>query len=357
MSQPLDIFNDDAFSLSTLTAAINNIDHVPGRVGDLVFVGISEGIPTTRVSVERKGDAINLIATSARGAPAQQEREAKAEMIDFDVPQIKLESTINAHELQDVRAYMGAPADVFGDRLRGAQNAVTSRMNKMTSRHDLTLEHHRLGALKGQILDADGSVLVDLFEEFGVLNSFGLPAPEEFDFELDDWSQSAFNKHLRQRCAEVIRAMHRVGKVTIPKEARVWALCGDNFFDKFLEHPSVKRAYDGTDAARKALGDSFVDGVFEFGGVFFENYTGTDDNTTVAIDADEARFFFTGVPGLYQESFAPADFLDTVNKPGLPRYARTALEPGTDQPRWVMLHTQQNPLPLCLRPQTLMKVT
>jgi hypothetical protein len=355
MSNVLDIFNDDAFSLSTLTASINNIDHVPGRAGDLVFAGISQGIPTTAVSVERVGEAINLIATSARGAPAEQEREAKRELIGFKVPQIKLEATIHAHQLQNVRAYIGAVPDQFGDQLRGAQNAVTSRMNKMTRRHDLTLEHHRLGALKGVITDADGSVLVDLFEELGFLNSNGFAAPEEFDFALGDYSQSAFNKHLRQRCAEVIRTMKRNAKMEVPSTARVWALCGDNFTDKFLEHPSYKKVYDGTNAAKTALGDSYVDGVWEFGGIFWENYIGTDDNVTVAIDPDEARFFFTGVPGIYSESFAPADFLDTANKPGLPRYARMALDQELQQ--WVKLHTQQNPLPLCLRPQTLMKAT
>jgi hypothetical protein len=350
MSQSLDVFNDDAFSLSTLTAAINAIDHVPGRAGELVFAGVSAGIPTTRVSVERVGDALTLIQTSARGAPAPKESEDKRELIDFNVPQVKLESTIYAAELQDIRAYPGAVREAFGDRLRGAKSAVRSRMDKMTGRHDLTIEHHRLGALKGVITDADGSVLVDLFEEFGFLNSDGQPEPEEFDFDLDTWSIN-----LRTKCSDVVRAMKRNAKTEIPSDAKVWAFAGDTFFDKLLEHPSVKKVWDGTASAKSALGDSYVDGVFEFGGIFFENYTGTDDNTTVAIDPDEARFFFTGVPGLYSESFAPADFLDTVNKPGLPRYARIALDPKFAQ--WVELHTQQNPLPLCLRPSTLMKGT
>jgi hypothetical protein len=34
---------------------------------------------------------------------------------------------------------------------------------------DATLEHLRIGAIKGQILDADGpAVIYDLFTEFGV---------------------------------------------------------------------------------------------------------------------------------------------------------------------------------------------
>lgn len=352
MSNSLDVFNDDAFSLSSLTAQINAIDHVPGRAGGLAFVGVSSGVETTSISIERQGETLALIATTARGAPAEQERTSRRELLGFEIPHIKLESTIYAHEIQDVRAYVGAPYNAADDQLRGAQTVISRRMNKMTGRHDLTIEHHRLGALKGIIRDADGSVLVDLFEEFGFLNSDGFAAPEEFDFGLADWSA---NKSLRNECSQVIRAMRRAAKLPIPEDSFVWAFAGDNFFDKLLEHPNVKNVYDGTTAAKQRLGDSYVSGVFEFGGIMWENYQGTDDNETVATDPDEARFFFTGVPGLYQESFAPGDFLDTVNTPGLPRYARIAFEPGLN--RWVKLHTQQNPLPLCLRPQTLMKAT
>jgi len=50
---------------------------------------------------------------------------------------------------------------------------------------------------------------------------------------------------------------------------------------------------------------------------------------------------------------APADFNETVNTPGLPLYAKLAprkFERGWD------IHTQSNPLPLCRRPEVLVKV-
>jgi hypothetical protein len=99
------------------------------------------------------------------------------------------------------------------------------------------------------------------------------------------------------------------------------------------------------------LGKNYEFGTFEFGGIVWENYQGTDDNSTVAIAADEARVFVSGVPGLYAEYFAPADFMETVNTIGLPRYAKVAVDQRFNQ--FVEIHAQQNPLPLCLRPQTL----
>jgi hypothetical protein len=158
---------------------------------------------------------------------------------------------------------------------------------------------------------------------------------------------------IRAKCQAVQRYMRRHAKMLIPASAKVWAFCGDEFFDKLLEHPSVKGVYDGFASAERRLGDNYAFGVFEFGGVFFENYQGTDDGTTVAIAPDECRFFFTGVPGLYAEYFAPADFIETANTLGLPRYAKIA--PDARFGRFVEMHVQQNPLPLCLRPQTLVR--
>ena len=56
----------------------------------------------------------------------------------------------------------------------------------------------------------------------------------------------------------------------------------------------------------------------------------------------------------FRTYFAPADFNETANTLGLPLYAKQ--EPrkfgrGTD------LHTQSNPLPICLRPEVLVKGT
>jgi hypothetical protein len=145
--------------------------------------------------------------------------------------------------------------------------------------------------------------------------------------------------------------MYRAAKMTLPKEALVWSFAGDNFFDALISHRSVKRAVAGVPPAAKKLAGNYAFSAFEFGGIVFENYRGSDDESTINIDPDEAIFFFANVPQLYAEYYAPATFLDTVNAPGLPRYARVAFDKRFNES--AELHTQQNPLPLCLRPQTL----
>jgi hypothetical protein len=350
-----DIFNDDAFTAVNLTAAINNIDHVPDEAGKAVFdrlpIAEKHGVSTTAVSLESHDSHIELIATSERGAPTEQEVMDKRKLIGLEIPQIKLEQTIGADQVQNVRQF-GASA--FDAGLPDGITPVMSAMRKMVRRHDLTLENHRLGAIKGEITDADGTALLNLFETFGHLNSDGQYAAETINFDLENYSTPGFNEEVRVKCQRVTRAMARRSKLLIPPGPNVWAFCGDDFFDKLVSHPQISRAYAGTRAAVQALSDNFAWRVFEFGGIFFENYHGTDDEATVAIESDECRIFYTGdVRGIWGEFYAPADFLDTVNQVGLPRYARLALDMELGQ--WVKLHTQQNPLPICLRPQTLMR--
>ncbi len=333
----LDIFGNDAFSVLRLTAAINEIDHVPGRAGQLAFVGVGAGVPVTTITVESKAEILSLIPTSARGGPGAQNNQAKGKLRPINIPHIKKEEMIGADQVQDVRA--------FGtdDQLAGVEQVVANAMLQLTRDHDLTLEHHRLGALRGKIFDADGTTLLtDLFTIFGVTQE------AEFDFDL-----GTAGTDVRGKCAEVIRLMKRNAKLAIPANANVHALCSDSFFDALISHANVKGVYDGWFAAERRLGESFVHGIFEFGGIFFENYQGTDDNSTVAIAADKCSLFWSNIPGMYAEWYAPATFMETVNTIGLPRYAKLSPDPRFNE--FVELHTQQNPLPICLRPKTLIK--
>jgi len=330
----IDILQNDAFKLSTLTTAINKVDFIPGRAGEVAFVGSGEGISTTSAQIEVSNEALSLVQTQVRGAPVQNVGGNKRTIKSLNVPHIPLESTIRSDEIQGVRE--------FGTEslINGVQNVINQRMSKMANRLDLTVENLRLGALKGKVLDADGSELVNLYTTFGVTE------PGQVNFALTTAATD-----VRSKCASIIRVMKKSAKMSIPSGSRIHAFCGSNFFDALLSHANVKGAYEGYAMAERRLGASYVHGIFEFGGIFFEEYQGSDDDA-VGIGADEVRFFFANAPGMYAEYYAPGDFLETVNTLGLPRYAKLAMDDRFN--RFVELHVQTNPLPICLRPATLL---
>lgn len=349
-----DIFSDDAFSLIALTAAINNVDHVPDRAGTLVFSGVGEGLAVTSAVIEQRAEALTLIQTSVRGGPAEKEAAPdKATLRSVIIPHIKIEDTVEASSIQGVREFGTA------DQLRSVQSVVNRQLGKMAARMDLTLENHRLGALRGLIKDANSATLLNLFTLFGLTNNntdvgegATDAAPKAFNMDLTmDLSDP---DTVRVNIQKINRWVRSHAKMPIPNSATMWVFCGDNFFDKLIEREDVRATYLNTTEQQRRLGANYVSTAFEYAGVVWENYHGTDDGSSVAIDTDEAVGFMTGVPGLYAEWFAPGDFLETANTVGLPRYAKIA--PDAEFNRYVKFHTQMNPLPICLRPNTLVRL-
>lgn len=344
-----DFYNSDAFSLMTLTAVINNEENVPGRAGELVFAGIGEGVSTTSVDVEIDTKTLTLIPFSTRGGPGNTNGEDKRVLKSVAIPHIELTEGIQADRIQNVRE-LGSM-----DTLRGARSVVDKQMRKQSRRHDMTLEHLRLGALSGIVADKTGAVAVNLFTLFNV-NEVTINFDSVF---ISKSSADSTLLNLQRKLMHLVEHMKRALTGSWTSSAKIWAFCGSQFFGKLVACIGATAVRGATADAKISLGDNYAHGVIEFGGVFFESYQGTNDSTpnakgTVGIDPDECRFFVLGVPGLYEEYYAPGDFFEAVNTSGLPRYAKIAPNPDGLN-RGVILHTQQNPLPICLKPRSLVK--
>jgi hypothetical protein len=335
----LDIFNDNAFAVTSLTDAINDLDYVPGRIGQL---GLFEanGVDTTTIAIEHKRDVLTLVPPTPRGAPGTTIGAQRRTLRQLNVPHFEINDAIYADSLQGVRA--------FGqEKARETVAAkITERMNTHTTNLGATEEVARLGAIQGIITYQDGSTL-NLFDEFGVAQV------TEVNFDLSN--ANPVDGDLRERCTRVTRSMMDVlGNVNCKG---VRALCGDNFFDALLKHKEVRETYKGWSDGQ-ILRDSYVGadrldvyGIFQFGGIVFENYRGAAGAAT-SIDTDEVHMFPTGVPGLFRTAYAPADYNETVNTMGQRFYSKQYRMPND---KGVNFDTQMNALQYCTRPKTLIK--
>ena len=334
-----DVFTSDIFSLRTQTDAVNRLPYVPGRAGEL---GLFEerGIATTTIMVEEKDGVLNLLVTTPRGGVPVQYAPNKRTARSFTVPHIALEHTMVADEVQGVRAF-GSES-----QLETVQGVVGMRLGEMVQSMDATMEYLKVGALKGIVLDGDGATTIyNYFTEFGVT--------QETEVAFDLTAGAPASGTLGRKCAAIIRKMQdNLGAAPM---SGVHAFCSPEFYDDFIAHSEVLNSYlrFPTTAPAQFARDSHVrTPPFSWGGIDWEEYRGSIGGTSF-IAADKAIFFPKGVPGLYKMYFSPADFQETVNTIGLPRYA----PPPVVDPefgRWVKLHLQSNPLPLVTRPKVLM---
>jgi len=331
----LDIFNSDAFSVLSLTDAINNVPFIPGQVMGLGLFQ-EQGVSTTSVMIEEKDGVLYLVENKPRGAAGQRNQTNKRRARSLIIPHLPVNDTVLADEVQNVRAFGSE------NQLEGVQSVINGRMTTMSQSLDATVEHLALGAVKGQILDSDGNtVIYDLFTEFGVNQA------SEVDFDLD--AASPASGALRKKCTGVLRTIStNLGAATV-KSAH--AFCGSAFFDDLISHTEVRETYLAQQEAAQLRGGYYGER-FTFGGITWEEYRGSVGGVDF-IDTNKCHIFPVGVPGLFKLYYGPADYMETVNTIGLPKYMKQAADSKFN--KFVELEAQSNPLPLCTRPKALIK--
>jgi hypothetical protein len=329
----LDVFKQDAFSVVSLTDAINKVPYVPGRAGQVINWD-EQGVPTTTIMLEEYQGSLQIINPSPRGGPGATTAKEKRTARNLTIPHYEHNDAVMADEVQGVRA--------FGQetQLQTVQQLVDRRLTSHVQlKLDPTLEYQRVGAVKGVILNGDGSTLYDLFAEFGVTQD------AEIDFNLDvDGSATGA---LRTLCNVTARTL--AGYMEGTPYAGIYAFCGDTFFDTLINNPEVVRTYLNQQEASQLRGN-LAYSTFDFGGIRWENYRGAIGGTPF-IATDKCHIFPVGTPG-WRTIYAPADYIDTVNTIGLPRYARQFDMPNG---KGVNLDSQMNALNYFTRPKALLK--
>lgn len=331
----LDVFNTDPFSMASLTNSINKLPYAPSMLGKL---GIFSPKPITTITpvIEEKYGKLSLVQSAPRGggggstpAISSPERVARP----FVIPHLPRYGSVDADDVQGVRA--------FGSETQTETVAsmVNEKLSQMRQDFEATHEYHRVGAVKGIILDADGSTIYNLFTEFGLTQD-----SVSFDF-------TAGAQEMKLKAMEIIRLMQSALGGLVFNTPNV--LCGDDFFDAISTHANVKDAFYRVNDSRFLREQQAYNGGFEFGGIWWVNYRGSIDTTTF-IATDEAYAFPTGVSGLFQHYDAPANYVETVNTMGKLIYAkqeRQKFDKGID------IEGQSNVLHFCNRPQCLIKLT
>ena len=329
-----DIFNNDAFSVSQLTQTIIDIPRVPTRIGDMGLFR-EYGITTPTMMIERKGAHLSLVPTAPRGGVRNTIGSNNRKLIPVATVHLPQGATVLADEVYGVRAF-GSETEV-----ESMQNLVREKMMQAKANLDLTLEYHRVGALKGKVMDADGvTEILDVYDLFGMTQ-------QTMPWNIATASTTADPKQL---CIDLKRKVRDAlgGR----SYSRVRVMVSEGFFDKLIGHQNMKKAYERWQDGRFNREDqSTAD--FEFAGVVFSIYEGG----TAGGDFIEDGFGYAmpeGVPNMFQTAFSPADYMETVNTLGLPYYAKQEVMKFN---KGVEIETQSNPICLNTLPEAVIKLT
>lgn len=321
-------FTPNAFSLQTLTAAINNLKYQPGMLGRL---GLFEeaGIATLDASIEERDGVLNLVDVTARGAPGKPLGGEARRIRSFRVPHLPQRASILADEVQGVRAFGSESSS------ETLMTRVNERLANLRRNLDYTIESHRLAAVMGMFYDANGSA-VNLFTEFGVSQ------------ETQSMALSATQSSKAREKAELVKEKIEAALDGVPYTG-IRVICSPGFWKLLLEDKDNKESVLNWNAAASLRGDTRD--AISLNGLTHERYRGT---SAVKVTDDCAYAVPEGVPGLFLTRFAPANYIETVNTIGLPYYAKSI---PMDFDKGYEIEAQSNAINICTRPAAIIKLT
>lgn len=321
------VFDQDAFSLETLTAEINNLAFTPTMIGDMRIFDES-GVATISALIEEINEQVALLTPKPRGSSGTVVNADKRKVHDISIPHIPERATIMADSVQGIREF-GSESQT-----KTVESARNERLAKMRRQIDYTIEYHRLLALQGSYMDVNGDIQ-SAYTKFG-------GSRDSVDFVL-----GTDTTKIREKCLDVIEHVEAgLGGVGYTE---IHALASPSLWKKLIAHKKVEETYLNTAMAASLRGG--LTGVLEFGDIIWHRYRGAG---TVSVTTDKAFAFPVGVPGMYMTRFAPAPYNETVNKIGPPYYAKAKEnEFGTG----ILIEAQSNPLNICLRPTGLVEIT
>jgi Phage major capsid protein E len=338
----LNPFEANGFTMAVLSRAISVMPIQYGRLGKPFIVNGQayelfpfEGITTRSVALDFYEGLLTLLDFKPVGSPGTVGEDGERVIRSFTIPFIPHDNTLLPSEVQGVRA-------LGGTQFESMQAMLLRKLQTMRNKHEITHEFMRAGALKGKIYQPNGTLLYNLYSEFG-------GSEKTIGFAL-----ATATTEILTKCMEVKDWIEE--NLGGDEAAGIYCLCGYDFFRKLVTHAKVKDEYQRWRQGAFPGGD--YRNRFEYCGIVFEQYLGkakTGKNVTKKfVEDSEARFFPVGTSDTFRQYAAPGDFNETVNTIGERIYAKVA---PVEMERGYKLHTQSSPLALCCRPKTLVRAT
>ena len=323
------------FGCTEMTAAVNKLPALPVYFRRLFEV---KGVKTTTVSLDIRKGRIVLIGDSERNTAPESlaGRGAKREWMRLSCAHLAMSDTLAPEDLQDVRAFGSTEpisvAEVYNDKMQQLKDNMTA-----------TMEFHRLGAIKGVVLDANGTtVLHDIFNTFGVTK-------KKMDISFPKTAADDANPIL----TSILNAKRHVeAAMGGTPFSHIECIIGSDAYDMLTSHVLVRKYFEDWLARKQDYGNNdYRKRGFTYGGLTFVERSDVVGGQTM-VAAKKGHVYPVG-PGIFKQYHAPADWMETVNTIGLEYYARMDEK---EKSRGIDIEVQTNPLTLCTYPEALVEL-
>lgn len=326
----------DAFDILELTEAINKLPFVSGDFARLYDAPTFLSQPF--FAIELKEGHVSLVSDSLRDvAPNVINREDPRAVKTMRTCHLAQAVTVSPEDVAGVRAFGSISLDSPARRINEKQMGLKRNL-------ELTLEFMRLGALKGQIFDPNTNEL--LYDMFDIFNKKQLTATFDFTATPKKNENPIYTSilNIQRQCDDAMQGN--------PYD-HLECIVGSEFYDRITTHDLVRPFFEQWMAYHQTtFGNNDFRKGFPYGGMTFIECSKTVAGK-IQVEPDEGYVYPVG-QGIWRQYYAPADWRETVNTPGLQFYSRMdAIQYG----RGWYIEAQTNPCFLCTYPEALCKIS
>lgn len=301
----------------------------------------------TAIIFDKDYSTTTLLPQVNRGDRAStQGKERAADTFALKLAYFKHSDRLTGDDIQSWRV----PGSVDSETLA---RATAEKLADMKMAWNQTQEYMKLQAKKGIFKTPDGTVVANMFTEFGITQT-------SIDFVLGTSTTNIDQKIRLLKKAVATNVMNggAIGGIEV--------LVDPSFFDKLISHANMKNAYQfyqnsGKQLLRDDLSSYMKWGImdaFEFRGVNFISYDATfnlpNGTTEVAFAADTGIATAVGVKDLFRGYNGPSVKLSEANQPGQEVFMRSYVD---ERDEYVEFEMEAAPLYFCSRPASLIAVT
>lgn len=331
MSNIIDVFKDDRFSLTSMSEALQKVYTPPKKVFSL-FTALPINTPDFVLDVRERH--FNILPLQQRGEAIPQRRFRKGAMTSLSTFRIGEGCKLIASELAFLRQF-GTP-DLM---VEAAMVEMARRQQQLITDHDATLEHMALGAINGQLIDHDKSVVVDFFETFDLTRpaSVGLPLATASDGDLRELIEKMICIPIEDAAAGA--------QFTL-----IFAECGDDAWFELQKNPEVRETFKLQHQGME-LRQATRNTPLYFGGVLWSRYP-RDAQGKIALASDQVKFYPGGDGNtVFRDVQGPGETFADLGQYGKPIYARVI--PDRDRDTYVEAEVMSYRNLICTRPEML----
>ena len=278
-----EIFDHEAFSLTSLTTGYNSSDHIDAEVLSMFEV---EPVENRTVMIVKSGKTLQVLMPGEIGQNPNIDKHDAESAVPVNLIRYPWDTSIVPSDLNRINSLQDK-------KIKATELAVLvkSHMTKHKANHRYTAAFTAYTALKGKVTNAKGNVLVDLFAVLGV---------EERKVDLKLATENTdVPKLLKDLRKSTVKNAKDHGHLTL---AGVSCRIGQEMIERILSHKSIKEFYSVEIHAKRVVQFADDPSKINICGIQFI----TDEADAVC---EKGATYPLGAKGLFCMLRAPADVL------------------------------------------------